>query len=106
MNLFHFTRDSAKSPYIQTRIARLHALSRWVNAQQGRAIIHVDGRPTAVLVTYAEYNQLEKLSTAQMKQRLLTQLQDIRVRREANRHASECGRQWLLLLSKPHPALP
>lgn len=59
---------------------RLHALSRWVNAQRGRAIIHVDGRPTAVLVTYAEYNQLEKMNTAQIKQRLLAQLQDIRAR--------------------------
>lgn len=62
---------------------RLGKLSRWVNTQQGRAIIHVDGRPAAVLVTYAEYRQLEKQRTTEMKQQLLTQLHHIHQRKSA-----------------------
>ena len=74
---------------------RLHALSRWVNTQRGRAIIHVAGRPAAVLVTYTEYSQLEKLSTTRMKQRLLTQLQEIRARIDRQRRAGQCDRSSL-----------
>jgi len=62
---------------------RLGQLSRWVNTQQGRAIIHINGRPAAVLVTYTEYRQLEKQRTTEMIEQLLTQLHKIQQRKSA-----------------------
>jgi hypothetical protein len=60
---------------------QLHALSRWVTLRQGRAILHVAGRPAAMLVTYAEYHRLEKLHTAQHKATLLACVTKLQARR-------------------------
>ena len=60
---------------------QLDVLSRWVTSRQGRAIIHIDGKPAAVLVTYHEYNALEKLRTTAMKTELLHQLHSQKERR-------------------------
>lgn len=56
------------------RDGRLHALCRWIAASQGRAILHVDGRPAAVLLDYGAYNRLEQLRTEESKGQLLAQL--------------------------------
>jgi len=59
---------------------RLHALSQWINTNQTRAILDLGGKPQAVLVTYDEYNELEKLRTTHLKGQLLARLQSIKQR--------------------------
>lgn len=65
------------------RDGRLHALCRWIAAQQGRAILYIDGRPTAVLMDYAAYNRLERLRTEEIKGQLLAHLRSLAPTRRA-----------------------
>jgi hypothetical protein len=55
----------------------LQALARWVEKEQGRAIICLDGKKAAVMLTYTEYEQILKQRTEQMKGELLQKLEAI-----------------------------
>ena len=65
---------------IPTADHRLKSLARWVNRQQGKAIIRIDGKKAAVLVTYAEYEEIEKLRSQNLQLKLLQQLEMVRRR--------------------------
>jgi PHD/YefM family antitoxin component YafN of YafNO toxin-antitoxin module len=83
------------APCLQTRIDRLrhrflsipHAsqqlqtLARQIIKEQRRALILVDGKKAAVLITYEEYQQIERLRTQQMKLDALQQLNELITRR-------------------------
>lgn len=60
---------------------QLQTLTRQVTKEQSRALIHVDGKKAAVLISYAEYQQIEKLRTQQMKKDALRQLNALIARR-------------------------
>lgn len=53
---------------------QLQTLARQIIKEQRRVLIHIDGKKAAVLITYAEYQQIEKLRTHQMKAAALQQL--------------------------------
>lgn len=60
---------------------QLQALTRQVSREQSRALIHMDGKKAAVLISYEEYQQIEKLRTQQMKTDVLQQLNALVARR-------------------------
>lgn len=60
---------------------QLQTLARQIIREQRRALIHVDGKKAAVLITYEEYEQIEKLRTRQMKVDALQQLNALITRR-------------------------
>lgn len=80
-NATHTYRRVCRVRLVPGRNHTLDNLSRWVMSQQGRAIIDIDGKPAAVLVTYSEYTFLEKLRTGAMKTDLLNQLDTLHERR-------------------------
>ncbi len=59
---------------------QLKTLAQWVSRQQGRAVIRLAGRPAAVLLSYREYEEMEKLRTQAHKSELLDKLQRLRAR--------------------------
>lgn len=87
--------NKLSTPSVKTRIDRLRhkflsitqagqqlqAIARKIIKEQRRALIHVDGQKAAVLIPYAEYQQLEKLRTQQMKTDVLQQLESLVARR-------------------------
>lgn len=56
---------------------RIQALARWIDKEQGRAIIRLNGKKTAVVLTYAEYEAIEALRTQHMKGELLQKLEQV-----------------------------
>lgn len=60
---------------------QLQALARQIIKEQRRALIHLDGKKAVVLITYEEYQQIEKLRTQQMKTDVLQQLDSLVARR-------------------------
>ena len=60
---------------------QLQILTRQVSREQSRALIHMDGKKAAVLISYDEYQQIEKLRTQQMKTDALQQLNTLIARR-------------------------
>jgi PHD/YefM family antitoxin component YafN of YafNO toxin-antitoxin module len=83
------------TPSFQTRINRLRykflsipqasqqlqTLARKIIKEQRRALIHIDGKKAAVLISYDEYQQIEQLRTQQMKFDALQQLNALITRR-------------------------
>jgi PHD/YefM family antitoxin component YafN of YafNO toxin-antitoxin module len=81
------TKPSSR-PSVQTRIARLRhkvlavsdagaqlqRLARKISQEQRKAVIHIDGKKAAVIISYTEYEQIELLRTQQMKAEVLEQL--------------------------------
>lgn len=57
--------------------SRIQALARWIDKEQGRAIIRLNGKKTAVVLTYAEYEAIEALRTQHMKEELLQKLERV-----------------------------
>lgn len=63
-----------------SRSRQLRDLCRWIADRQGRVILRQQGRPNAVLLTYGEYQYLEKLRTLDLKRQLLTRLDTLQRR--------------------------
>ncbi len=59
---------------------QLKRLAHWVSRRQGRAVIRLAGRPAAVLISYREYEEMDKLRTQAHKSELLDKLQRLRAR--------------------------
>ena len=77
----HSTSGIRKLLIISQANHQLQTLARQIIKEQRRALIHVDGKKAAVLITYEEYQHIEKLRTQQMKLDALQQLNALITRR-------------------------
>jgi prevent-host-death family protein len=64
--------------------ARLGLMMKWARENQDQVIIEVHGQPGAVLISYAEYQQLEKLKEQNRRKEALVALQALREEVAAN----------------------
>ena len=70
------------SKAVSTREAqnRLSSLIGWVNEHNESVIVEKRGAPTAVLISYAEYEVLQEMKERQRRQLLLAKMRDLRAR--------------------------
>lgn len=70
------------SKAVSTREAQntLSALIGWVNEHRDAVIVENRGAPTAVLISYSEYEALQEAKEQQRRQRLLAQMRDLQAR--------------------------
>lgn len=57
---------------------QLSKLVRWVCDKRGRAIIRIAGKRAAVLISYQEYEEMQKLRTQTTEVELLEKLKTLR----------------------------
>ena len=77
----HSTSVTRKLLIVSQPSYQLQTLARQIVREQRRVLIHVDGKKAAVLITYEEYQKIEKLRTQQMKLDALQQLNSLITRR-------------------------
>lgn len=77
----HSTSVARKLLIVSQASHQLQILAQQIIKEQRRALIHVDGKKAAVLITYEEYQQIEKLRTQHMKLDALQQLNALITRR-------------------------
>ena len=70
------------SKAVSTREAQnmLSSLIGWVNEHNEAVIVEKRGAPTAVLMSYAEYESLQEVKEQQRRQLLLAKMRDLRAR--------------------------
>ncbi len=70
------------SKAVSTREAqnKLSSLIGWVNEHNESVIVEKRGAPTAVLMSYAEYELLQEVKEQQRRQVLLAKMRDLRAR--------------------------
>lgn len=59
---------------------KLTALIAWVRESRDEIIVESHGRPTAVIISYDEYQKLQVLKEQQRRREALAQLEDLRQR--------------------------
>jgi prevent-host-death family protein len=65
-------------------------LLKWTKENQDKVIVRLYGEPTAVLISYAEYEELEKLRKREQKRKILETLDQLRAEaRQQNPHLSD-----------------
>ena len=74
------------SKAVSTREAQntLSSLIGWVNEHNESVIVEKRGAPTAVLMSYAEYESLQAVKEQQRRQLLLAKMRDLRARVSAH----------------------
>lgn len=58
--------------------SRFGELLKWTTENQDRVIVRLYGEPTAVIMSYAEYEELEKLRKRDQKRKVLEALDQLR----------------------------
>ena len=64
--------------------SRFGELLKWTTENQDKVIVKLYGEPTAVIISYAEYEELERLRKQEQKRKVLEALDRLRdeVRRQ------------------------
>jgi prevent-host-death family protein len=96
--------------------ARLGSMLKWARDNQDNVIIEVHGEPEAVLISYAEYQFLEKLKEMHRRQEALSALRALRDEVTANTLELSDHEVYKLagvsegiaqkLIAQDHPTLP
>ncbi|MBX3000689.1 MAG: type II toxin-antitoxin system prevent-host-death family antitoxin [Caldilineaceae bacterium] len=58
--------------------SRFGELLKWTTENQERVIVRLYGEPTAVIISYAEYEELENLRKREQKRKVLEALDQLR----------------------------
>jgi prevent-host-death family protein len=58
--------------------SRFGELLKWTTENQDQVIVRLYGEPTAVIISYAEYEELEKLRKREQKRKVLEALDQLR----------------------------
>lgn len=58
--------------------SRFGELLKWTTENQEKVIVKLYGEPTAVIISYAEYEELEKLRKREQKRQVLAALDQLR----------------------------